>query len=347
MPLFDMPGPIVMAGPCSAESAAQTLESARLLAARGIKIFRAGVWKPRTHPGGFEGMGEQALEWLQQVKASTGMLTATEVATPAHLRMAVDAGIDGVWIGARTSANPFAVQELADALSELSPERRDNLTVLVKNPVSPDLELWIGALQRIYDSGVRRLGAVHRGFSMYGENMYRNAPLWRIPFELRRRIPRLPILCDPSHIAGQRALVESVARQAMEMSYDGLIIESHCDPDSAITDSAQQLTPAALAELLPCLGIEKHSHSGDELSALRTEIDTLDAELLDVLARRMSVARKIGALKRSKGIAVVQPDRYSRLVKELTAKAQERGLDPEFIRGILAAIHEESVRNQL
>lgn len=347
LPLFDQKCPVILAGPCSAESEAQTLETASQLSAQGIKIFRAGVWKPRTHPGGFEGVGTQALAWLKEVKQSTGMMTATEVATPAHLEKAVEAGIDGVWIGARTSANPFAVQELADALAALEPSVRNNLTVLVKNPVSPDLELWIGAIQRIYEADVRRLGAIHRGFSMYGENRYRNTPLWRIPFELRRRLPNLPILCDPSHIAGQRELVEPVARQAMEMCYDGLIIESHCEPESAVTDSAQQLTPPALGQLIRAIPGKNIGHSGDELSTLRSEIDALDTELLDVLSRRMNVVRRIGDLKRRKGIAVVQPERYSKMVQERTAAAVDRGLDPDFVQGILAAIHEESVKNQL
>ena len=256
-PLFDAElfgdSPIILAGPCSAESEAQVLEAARALSKEGIKIFRAGVWKPRTKPGGFEGIGSPALSWLRKVKEETGMLTATEVANTRHLEEALAAGIDVLWIGARTSANPFAVQELADIFASLTPERRDSLTVLVKNPVNPDLELWIGALERIYGSGIRRLGAIHRGFSSYGKHIYRNPPKWRIPIELHRRLPQLPIICDPSHIGGKRELIAPLSQQALDMNFDGLIIESHCHPEEALSDASQQLTPESLGYIVNSL----------------------------------------------------------------------------------------------
>ncbi|MDE6156801.1 MAG: chorismate mutase, partial [Muribaculaceae bacterium] len=281
--------PLVLAGPCSAESREQTLATAQGLASVGIKIFRAGVWKPRTHPGGFEGIGSPALAWLGEVKEQTGMLVATEVATARHLAEAVEAGVDVVWIGARTSANPFAVQEIADALAALPAERRDSLAVLVKNPVNADLELWIGALQRINAAGIERLGAVHRGFSHYGASLYRNPPEWRVPIELHRRLPELPLICDPSHIGGRTDLIESIAQQALNLRFDGLIIESHCNPAAALSDASQQVTPARLAEILSSLVLPSDEEHQEELDILRQQIDRIDDELLELLARRMQV----------------------------------------------------------
>ena len=242
--------PTIIAGPCSAESRTQVLTTAMQLHDAGIKIFRAGVWKPRTKPGGFEGIGSPALEWLAEAKERTGMRTATEVATREHVHDAISADIDILWIGARTSANPFAVQEIADTLAGLSDDVRDNLCVLVKNPVNPDLELWIGALERIYNAGISRMAAIHRGYSAYGEHLYRNPPLWRIPIELHRRIPELPILCDPSHIGGKREFIAPLCHQALEMNFDGLMIECHCEPEKALSDAAQQITPSELERLL-------------------------------------------------------------------------------------------------
>lgn len=352
--LFDIGLPI-LAGPCSAETEEQTLATARALAAAGVGMFRAGVWKPRTKPGGFEGAGAPALKWLRRVKEETGMLTATEIAVPAHLEQVLEAGIDAVWIGARTTTNPFAVQELADAFAALTPEERGRLAVLVKNPVNPDIELWIGALQRLAAAGITRLGAIHRGFSSYGEKYYRNAPMWRIPIELRRRMPELPVICDPSHIAGRREIVPSVARQAMDMKFDGLIIESHIHPEAALSDGAQQLTPAELEELVAILkpGASKAAAPRPEaagispLDELRERIDDIDDKLMALLAGRMAVAREIGKFKRNNGMTVVQPDRYRALIERRAAAAADLGLSPEFIKTILAAIHEESVRQQL
>ncbi len=340
--------PLVLAGPCSAESAAQTLATAEELAAEGIRIFRAGLWKPRTKPGAFEGVGAAGLPWLAEVKARTGMLTATEVAVPEHLEAVAATGVDAVWIGARTSANPFAVQQLADCFASMDADRRRSLAVIVKNPVSPDLELWTGALERIYAAGVRRLAASHRGFSLYGESRYRNAPVWRIPIELHRRLPHLPLLCDPSHIAGRRDLVEPVARQAMRLGFDGLMIESHCSPDRALSDAAQQLTPSFLGAMLRNLPpASAAGDSSDILADMRARIDALDDELLDILSRRMAVACEIGEYKKEHSMPVLQPDRYSELMTLRRRRGRDAGLDDDFVAAILGAIHEESVRLQL
>ncbi len=350
-PLFGLEAsdtPLVLAGPCSAESLEQTLATARGLARAGITIFRAGVWKPRTKPGGFEGIGSPALAWLAKVKEATGMATVTEVANGRHLAEAVASGVDGIWIGARTSANPFAVQEIADAIAALPEDVRGRLTVLVKNPVNPDIELWIGALERIAGAGIRRLGAVHRGFSSYGKSIYRNPPLWRIPIELHRRLPSLPLICDPSHIGGSRELIAPLSQQALDMGFDGLIIESHCSPECALSDAAQQVTPAELAEILE--GLQKPStpaEGGENLEQLRREIDSIDDELIELLERRMRVSREIGRYKHTHRMPVVQPGRYRALMESRVEAAAALGLAPEFIRTVLAAIHEESVRQQL
>ena len=348
-PLFgdDFTEPIIIAGPCSAESEEQTLVTARGLSAAGIKLFRAGVWKPRTKPGGFEGIGTPALEWLSKVKRETGMLVLTEVATERHLHEALHAGVDGIWIGARTSANPFAVQELADVLAALPESRRNSLTVLVKNPVNPDLELWIGALERIYGAGIRRLGAIHRGFSSYGKHIYRNPPKWRIPIELHRRLPQLPIICDPSHIGGKRELIAPLSQQALDMNFNGLIIETHCNPDVALSDKDQQITPDVLKYIKETLVVHADTVTTESLGLLRQQIDRIDNDLIELLAKRMTVARDIGAYKKEHGMPVVQPGRYNDLMQRRVADAESLDLSPEFVRGILAAIHEESVRQQL
>jgi chorismate mutase len=335
--------PLVIAGPCSAESESQMLETARGLAASGIKIFRAGIWKPRTHPGGFEGVGAEGLPWLAKVKAETGMLTATEVATPRHAESALSAGVDILWVGARTSANPFAMQELAEAIAAINCD----VPVLVKNPVNPDLELWIGAMQRLYNAGIRRLGAIHRGFSAYGKHLYRNLPEWRIPIELRRRYPQLPIICDPSHIGGKRELIAPLSQQAMDMGFDGLIIETHCNPDCALSDKAQQITPEALAFILGSLVYREAKPSNEPLADLRREIDRMDTELLDVLDRRMRVSREIGKYKKEHSMPVLQAGRYDDIMRSRVAKAVGMGMSEEFMRTVLSAIHEESVRQQI
>lgn len=343
LPGTDSAGRLIIAGPCAAESRAQVLQMARVALDAGAGAFRAGVWKPRTHPGGFEGMGEPALDWLAEAKGATGLPVATEVATRAHVEAALAAGIDILWIGARTAANPFAVQEIADAIAACAAPP----AVLVKNPVSPDIELWIGALQRIHAAGVRRLGAIHRGFTTLGESVYRNAPHWSIPFELRRRVPGLPVICDPSHICGRADLVADVALRAMDMHFDGLIIESHPEPMKALSDAAQQLTPDMLRKLLASLPARSATAADPELEELRRLIDETDTELLDLLARRMEIARRIGALKHRSGMSVVQPHRYRQLIESRKAAGAALGLSPDFMQTILEAIHEESVRQQL
>lgn len=335
--------PLLIAGPCSAETEEQVLDTARELAANGIKIFRAGIWKPRTKPGGFEGIGEEGLAWMKKVKEETGMHTATEVANRNHVLAAVKAGIDLLWIGARTSANPFAMQEVADAINETG----FNGPVLVKNPVNPDLELWIGALQRIYNAGIRRLGAIHRGFSAYGKHLYRNLPEWRIPIELRRRMPDLPIICDPSHIGGKRELVGPLSQQALDMGFDGLIIESHCDPDCAWSDKSQQVTPEVLNFILSSLILRDDNTSTESLGLLRQEIDRIDNDLVEILSKRMQVSRDIGQYKKEHRMPILQAQRYDTILNSRVKQAMEMGMSGEFMRIVLSAIHEESVRQQI
>jgi len=340
-PGVDPKRPMIIAGPCSAESREQVLKTASELAARGVKIFRAGIWKPRTKPGGFEGIGVEGLPWMKQVKQETGMLVATEVATPAHVFEALKAGIDILWVGARTVTNPFAMQELADALKGV------DIPILVKNPVNPDLELWVGAIERLYNAGLRRLGVIHRGFSSYEKKIYRNAPLWHIPIELRRRYPNLTIFCDPSHIGGKRELIAPLSQQAMDLGFDGLIIEAHCSPDCAWSDKAQQVTPEALAYIIRNLVIRDESITTESLTELRSQIDKLDDQLLELLSRRMRVSRDIGQYKKEHNMPVLQTQRYEELLARRAGQAGQMGMDREFMRTVLQAIHEESIRQQM
>lgn len=341
LPGVDSTRPIVIAGPCSAETEEQVLTTARQLFKNGIKIFRAGIWKPRTKPGGFEGVGEVGLPWLGHVKEELGMLTSTEVATPAHVEAALQHGIDLLWIGARTVVNPFAMQELADAL------RGTDIPVLVKNPVNPDLELWIGGLQRLNDAGVRRLGAIHRGFSSYDKRIYRNPPLWHIPIELRRRIPNLPIFGDPSHTGGSRELIAPLCQQAMDLGYDGLIIESHCHPDTAWSDAAQQVTPDVLALICEKLVIREVTDRTENLESMRKQIDECDNALLDLLARRMRICREIGVYKRDHNMTIVQTNRYSEILDKRGAQGSLCGVNARFVRELFELIHEESIAQQV
>lgn len=334
--------PIIISGPCSAETPEQVMETARRLSRAGVKIFRAGIWKPRTKPGGFEGIGVPALEWMKQVKEDTGMITAVEVANRAHVEAALAYGIDMLWIGARTTGNPFAMQEIADAL-----EGHPEIPVLVKNPMNPDLELWIGALQRLYNAGIHRLGAIHRGFSVYGTHLYRNQPQWRIPLELRRRLPDLPIIGDPSHMGGKRELVASLSQQALDVGFDGLIIESHCNPDCAWSDKDQQVTPEVLSVILDNLVYRDKPVSNESLTQLRRQIDQIDNELLEVLNKRMNVSREIGRYKKEHNMPVVQAGRYGDIMNTRVRAAVSLGMSEEFMRTVLSAIHEESVRQQV
>ncbi|MCM1505274.1 MAG: bifunctional 3-deoxy-7-phosphoheptulonate synthase/chorismate mutase type II [Muribaculum sp.] len=335
--------PIIIAGPCSAETREQVLATATELSRNGIKILRAGIWKPRTKPGGFEGVGAEGLEWLKEAKELTGMLLTIEVATRQHVELALNAGIDILWIGARTSANPFAMQEIADAIRDSGKD----VPVLIKNPVNPDLELWVGALQRIYNAGVRRLGAIHRGFSAYGKHLYRNLPQWHIPIELRRRFPTMPLICDPSHIGGKRELVAPLAQQALDMGFDGLIIESHCNPDCAWSDKDQQVTPEVLNFILNTLVHRDSTVTTESLSILRQQIDEIDNELLEVLNKRMRISREIGQYKKEHRMPVLQIGRHDEIMQSRVKLATEMGMDSEFMRTVLAAIHEESVRQQI
>ncbi len=337
----DNPRPFVIAGPCSAESEEQVMATATQLAKKGCHMFRGGVWKPRTKPGGFEGHGEKALPWMQRVKAETGMLTAIEVATPGHVELALKYGIDILWIGARTTANPFAVQALADSL------RGVDTMVLVKNPVNPDLELWIGALERINSAGIKRLGAIHRGFSSYEKKIYRNLPMWQIPIELHRRIPALPIACDPSHIGGRRDLIAPLCQQAMDLGMDGLIVESHCNPDAAWSDANQQVTPDILDYILSILIIRDQVVSTENIVALRKQIDEIDDSIIDLLAKRMRISREIGQYKKEHGMTIVQTSRYGEILDKRGAQGSLMGIGAECIKHIFESIHEESVRQQV
>ena len=343
---FELPGvetrrPLVIAGPCSAETEEQLLTSARQLAHIGIKIFRAGIWKPRTKPGGFEGVGKKGLPWMKEVKDQTGMLTCTEVATPEHVELALQTGIDILWIGARTTANPFAVQAIADALKGV------DIPVMYKNPVNPDLELWIGGMERINAVGIKRMVAIHRGFTAYEKVIYRNLPMWHIPIELRRRIPNLPIFCDPSHMGGRRELIAPISQQAMDLGYDGLIIESHCNPDKAWSDATQQVTPDVLSFILEKLIIRNTGETTESLRALRKQIDELDDQLIEILSKRMRVSREIACYKKEHNMAIVQPSRYDEIINKRGAQGVLSGMSSEFISTVFEAVHEESVRQQM
>lgn len=333
--------PFVIAGPCSAETEEQVMKTAKELADKGCHMFRAGVWKPRTKPGGFEGHGVEALPWMEQVKKETGMLTATEVATPEHVESALKAGIDVLWVGARTTANPFAVQALADSLQGV------DVPLLVKNPVNPDLELWIGALLRFNRAGVKRLGAIHRGFSSIDQKLYRNTPMWHLPIELKRRYPNLPIVCDPSHIGGRRDLIAPLCQQAMDMGMDGLIVESHCSPDDAWSDAKQQVTPDVLDFILDRLVIRNNAEMTESLGQLRKQIDMMDDQLMDLLTRRMRISREIATYKKEHNMSVVQTGRYTEILDKRGAQGTLCGMDAIFVKKVYEAIHEESVRQQI
>jgi len=333
--------PMVIAGPCAAETEEQVMDTAKQLANNGIKIFRAGVWKPRTKPGGFEGKGAEALPWMQRVKAETGMLTATEVATPEHVEAALAAGIDILWIGARTSANPFSVQAIADALKGV------DVPVFIKNPVNPDIELWTGALLRLNSAGIKRLGAIHRGFSSVDSKLYRNAPMWHLPIELKRRFPALPIITDPSHMGGRRDLIAPLSQQAMDLGFEGLMIESHCNPDCAWSDAKQQVLPEVLDFILDRLVIRDSVEATESISQLRKQIDELDNNLMELLSKRMRVSREIAAYKKLHNMTVVQTARYSEILDKRGAQGVLCGMNADFIKTVYEAIHSESVRQQI
>lgn len=333
--------PMIIAGPCSAESEEQVMSVAKELATAGVSLFRAGIWKPRTRPGCFEGIGSEGLQWLVRVKNEFNMPVATEVATAAHVEAALSAGVDVLWVGARTTTNPFAVQEVADAL------RGVDIPVLVKNPVNPDLELWIGAFERLNNSGVVRLGAIHRGFSSYGEKIFRNSPQWQIPLELKNRLPQLPIICDPSHIAGKRELVMPLSQQAMDLNLDGLMIEVHSNPACALSDARQQLTPAELVSLLDKLVHRSSVADSSHFAAHRARLDEIDDQLIKLLATRMEIVREIGEVKKANGLTVFQPFRYKETMERCAALSVNHKLDVEAVKDVFETIHSESIRQQL
>lgn len=336
--------PLIMAGPCSAETEKQVMETARQLNERGIKIFRAGIWKPRTRPNSFEGVGREGLPWLKKVKEEFGMLTATEVANKEHVFEALKFGVDMIWIGARTTANPFTVQEIADALNGV------DIPVLIKNPINPDVELWIGAFERINQAGLKKLAAIHRGFSTYGKSFYRNDPQWQIPIELKRQIPNLPIITDPSHICGNRDGLFEISQEAMDLDFDGLIIETHCDPDNALSDAKQQITPETLKKMVDSLVLRKANIDNTiimhNLEELRNQIDKYDDKLIDILEHRMIVAEKIGKYKKENNITILQSSRWDDLLRKRIAIAEKKGLSEEFILKVFRAIHQESINHQ-
>jgi chorismate mutase len=320
------------------------LETARGLKSLGIQIFRAGIWKPRTRPNMFEGVGSVGLKWLKKVKEETGMLTATEVATAKHVYEALKMGVDILWIGARTSANPFAVQEVADALQGA------DIPVIIKNPVNPDLELWLGAIERIAGAGITKLAAIHRGFSAFDKGRYRNEPRWQVVVELHRRLPALPIICDPSHIAGSSEFIYEISQKAMNLGLDGLIIESHNNPSVALSDAKQQLTPTQVGEMLQKLVIRNVESDNVEfkqsLEELRQKIDVLDNDILNLLQQRMSVVQEIGKNKKENNIQILQPGRWEQIIEKSKKEAKTRGFSEEFVEKVFKAIHQESINIQ-
>ena len=338
--------PFLISGPCSAETEEQVMETAKeLVRIKEVSVFRAGIWKPRTRPDSFEGVGTDGLRWLRSVKQETGLMVCTEVANQKHVYEALKYGVDMLWIGARTSVNPFTVQEISEALNGV------DVMVLIKNPVNPDIDLWMGAIERIARAGITRLGAIHRGFSTYERTSYRNQPNWQLPIELHRRMPDLPIICDPSHIAGSREYLHEISQKAMDLNFDGLMLESHIDPDNALSDSAQQITPDELKELLSRLIMRNPVASDprllDVLGELRQQIDVFDDHLIDLLEKRMKVAETIGQYKKENNITILQTSRWNDIVKKVMRKGQAKGLSTELIDTVFKAIHQESINHQM
>lgn len=342
--LFPEGQPLVIAGPCSAESEIQVMETARRIKTLGVNVFRAGIWKPRTHPNTFEGVGTPGLKWMQRVKNELGMKVCTEVASERHVFDCLKYGVDMVWLGARTTANPFLVQEIAEALRDV------DIPVLVKNPVSPDLDLWIGALERLNQAGIRKIGVIHRGFSTFDKIKYRNSPEWQIVIELRSRYPQLPFFCDPSHMAGCTEYIEEISQRSLDLGLDGLMIETHCDPSCALSDARQQLTPEALGLMLGQLVVRKSDSDSPEykenIDQLRAKIDVIDESILYTLASRMKISRQIGEYKKKNNIAILQTSRWDSLLEKVIAKGAEYGLSEKFVTTLFNAIHDASVSEQ-
>jgi chorismate mutase len=343
-PVFSSERPILIAGPCSAETEEQVLAAAHGLKDKGIHLFRAGIWKPRTRPGAFEGVGAQGLPWLKRVQAETGLRVTTEVANAQHVQECLEMGVDVCWIGARTTVNPFSVQELADAL------RGTNMPVLIKNPINPDYKLWIGAIERIYKAGIKQIAVIHRGFSTYGDSKFRNVPRWQMAIDLMQEFPNLEILCDVSHICGRRDILAETAQKAFDLNFDGLMVEVHPTPDAAWSDAAQQITPARFGEMMA--GLVRRRITADDPDYLariencRTEIDEIDEELIQLIARRMQLVREIGAVKKDRNVALLQPERFRALREALCRRAEKNELTEEFVALFLEAVHQESISQQ-
>lgn len=343
-PIFDKKRPILIAGPCSAETEEQVLTTAHGLQAQGIDLFRAGIWKPRTRPGAFEGVGTPGLRWLKRVKEETGLRVTTEVANAQHVYECLKYGIDVFWIGARTTVNPFSVQEIADAMAGT------DIPVLIKNPVNPDYKLWVGAIERLYKAGIRRIAAVHRGFSTYGDSKYRNVPRWQMAIDLMQEFPGLEMICDISHICGRRDILAETGQKAFDLDFDGLMVEVHPTPDTAWSDAAQQITPERFGEMVASL-ILRQTNTNDpdflvQIEHYRSELDDLDEEVINLIARRMLLVREIGTVKKDKNVAVFQPERFRALREALRRRGEKNELSPEFISLFLEAVHQESINQQ-
>ncbi len=336
--------PLIISGPCSAENEFQLIETAKQISQISqVKILRAGIWKPRTRPGEFEGAGEKALRWLKQAKHETGLLTTVEVADKKHVELALKYDVDILWLGARTVVNPFSVQAIADTLSGV------DIPVMVKNPINPDINLWLGAIERINEAGINKIIAIHRGFHYFEKSVYRNAPMWEIPIELKRMAPILPIIVDPSHICGNRKLLQTISQKALDLEMNGLMIESHFNPDKALTDAAQQITPNTLQQLINNMVVRKIDGNVDfqfKLEELRTEIDKLDGELIQILAKRMDIIDEIGDYKKENDITILQMKRWAGILEDRMLIAKHNGLESTFVKKLLTIIHKESIRRQ-
>ncbi|WP_185869299.1 bifunctional 3-deoxy-7-phosphoheptulonate synthase/chorismate mutase type II [Blattabacterium cuenoti] len=335
--------PLIISGPCSAESEQQILETANRLNPSYVKIFRAGIWKPRTKPNNFEGIGKKGLEWLRKVKKNMNFLTATEVANEEHVKLAISFEVDVLWIGARSTASPFTIQKIADAL-----EGENNKIILVKNPIHPDIELWIGALERFVNKGIRKLGVIHRGFYTYKNSKYRNQPNWNLLFNFRDILPRIPIICDPSHICGNKKGIFDIAKKAYHFQYEGLMIESHCDPDHAWSDSKQQITPENLVKMLKELTYVRKCDQKNQkdLDSFRIIIDEIDENIIALLAERMNISKELGSWKKSTDVAVFQPNRWENIMEKSIVLGKSLGISEELLEGIFKLLHQESIKIQ-
>ena len=340
----DIKKPVVIAGPCSAETEEQLLETSQRVKEVGVNIVRAGIWKPRTRPNNFEGIGEEGLRWIQNVRKETKQKFAVEVATPKHVYEAIKYNVDMLWVGARSTTNPFAVQEIAEAL------RGADVPVLIKNPINPDLALWMGAIERISNVGITKIGAIHRGFSSFKQTKFRNLPMWQIPLELKRKLPNLPLICDPSHIAGQREMIFELSQNAIDLDYDGLIIETHRDPENAWSDAAQQITPESLGAIIKNLKYRKPTSKDKDfitvLTELREQIDHVDKELFEIISQRMDIVDQMGRYKKKNNVTVFQKNRWQQISESRSKWAEELGLNPEFMWDLFKLIHDASIRRQ-